>query len=256
MLVESIDAKDACSAGGVISGRVEDRPVSRIKDLPHGSLPLRVVVRKRRLVCTELLCERRSFPQSCAELRPRSRLTGRLRVKVSAAVTTTNRAMSDVAVDYGAGWSTVHRILVTTAAQRLGQARPTALLGIDETRSHSVRWLCKDTTWQRSNPWMTSFVYLDLSRPGGILGLTPGHPGSSVTEWIALHSNEFRAGVQVVAIDPSAPYAAGISTALPNARTEGQNRMIKQIKCVACGFGNQANYQSRIMTCSAATTAA
>ena len=152
VLVESIEAKDGCPSCGVISGRVKDRPGSRIKDLPHGPLPLRVQVRKRRLVCAEQLCERRSFTQSCAELRPRSRLTGRLRVMVSAAITTSNRAMSDVAVDYSVGWATVHRILIATAAQRLGQAIPNAVLGIDETRARSVRWLRKDTQWQRSNP--------------------------------------------------------------------------------------------------------
>ena len=31
-----------------------------------------------------------------------------------------------------------------------------------------------------------------------------------------------------------------------NARTEGYNRVIKQIR-VACGFGNQTNYEGRIM---------
>ena len=32
-----------------------------------------------------------------------------------------------------------------------------------------------------------------------------------------------------------------------NARTEGHNRVIKQIKRAACGFRNQANYERRIM---------
>ena len=144
-------------------------------------------------------------------------MTSRLRVKVSAAVTTHNRAMSDVGVEHDVGWATVHRILVATATT-LGAPTLTTMLGIDETRSRSVRWLCTGTTWSRSNPWMTSFVDLDLSRPGGILGLTAGRSGSSVAEWIALQSNEFRAGIVVVAIDPSAPYAAGIRKALPDAR--------------------------------------
>src|SRR5674476_1319969 len=38
-----------------------------------------------------------------------------------------------------------------------------------------------------------------------------------------------------------------------NARTEGYNRVIKQIKRVACGFRNQDNYERRIMLHSAAT---
>jgi len=41
-----------------------------------------------------------------------------------------------------------------------------------------------------------------------------------------------------------------------NARTEGYNRVIKQIKRVACGFRNQDNYERRIMLHSAALRAA
>jgi len=33
-----------------------------------------------------------------------------------------------------------------------------------------------------------------------------------------------------------------------NARTEGFNRIIKQVKRVACGFRNMDNYRRRIMT--------
>ena len=43
---------------------------------------------------------------------------------------------------------------------------------------------------------------------------------------------------------------------ITNARTEGCNRVIKQIKRVACGFRNQANYERRIMLHSAALRAA
>ena len=39
-----------------------------------------------------------------------------------------------------------------------------------------------------------------------------------VEGWLALRSSDFRTQVQVVAIDPSAPYAAGIPKALPHAR--------------------------------------
>ena len=218
VLVESTETEDGCPTCGVLSGRVKDRPVSRIADLPHGAAALRVRVRKRRLVCAEQLCERQSFTQSCAQLPSRSRLTSRLRVQVSAAVTSSNRAMSDVAAEHGLGWATVHRILVATAVSALGPPALTSMIGIDETRSRSVRWVCTGTTWSRSNPWMTSFVDLDMSRPGGVIGLTPGRSGSSVVDWIALQSTEFRDGIAVVTIDPSAPYAAGIRTALPHAR--------------------------------------
>ena len=43
---------------------------------------------------------------------------------------------------------------------------------------------------------------------------------------------------------------------ITNARTEGSNRTIKQLKRVGCGFANQANYQRRILAYTTARTAA
>ncbi|MGH3672505.1 MAG: transposase, partial [Pseudonocardiaceae bacterium] len=37
-----------------------------------------------------------------------------------------------------------------------------------------------------------------------------------------------------------------LATGLTNARTEGTNRLIKQIKRAACGFKNRANYRRRV----------
>ncbi|MDP9443282.1 MAG: transposase [Actinomycetota bacterium] len=41
-----------------------------------------------------------------------------------------------------------------------------------------------------------------------------------------------------------------------NARTEGYNRVIKQVKRVGCGFRKQTHYQQRIMLHIAVTQAA
>jgi transposase len=161
VLVESVAVEGGCPSCGVMSSRVKDRPTCRLKDLPHGSVPLRLWVCKRRFVCAEQLCSRRSFTEVSDQVPARSRLTTRLRRKVSAAVTATNRAMSEVAADYGVAWWTVHRILAATAVQVLGQAAPTTMIGIDETRARSVRWFHKETGWARSDPWMTSIVNLD-----------------------------------------------------------------------------------------------
>ena len=43
---------------------------------------------------------------------------------------------------------------------------------------------------------------------------------------------------------------------MTNARTEGHNRVIKQIKRVACGFRNQTIYERRIMMHNATRRAA
>jgi transposase len=226
VLVETVAAEGACPDCGVFTGRVQDRPVRRVKDVPHGTLPLRVWVRKRRYRCLEPACPRRTFTEATDELPPRARLTGRLRTEVAGAVTRTNRAVSEVAAEHGIAWGTVHRVLVIAAARRLGQAEPTTRIGIDETRARSVRWLLTEADeatgatpgWRRTDPWMTSIVDLDPAHRGGILGLAPGRTGACVEAWLKLQTPAFRAAVAVVAIDPSAPYAAAIRRALPHAR--------------------------------------
>jgi transposase len=64
---------------------------------------------------------------------------------------------------------------------------------------------------------MTSFVDLDPTHAGGLLGLAPGRSGASVRGWLALQSEQFRAGIGVVAVDPSAPFAAALREAVPHA---------------------------------------
>ncbi len=222
VLVESVAEQGGCPSCGVLSGFIKDRPMSRVKDLPHGPVPLVVWVRKRRFACVEVLCGRRSFTETSAQLPARARVTTRLKVKVCAAVTTTSRAVSEVAKDHGIAWWTGHRILVRAAADVLGQAAPTSMIGIDETRARSVRWVQEGIehklAWRRSDPWMTSIVDLDSGHRGGIIGLAAGRSGACVEGWIALQGSEFGDAVRVVAIDPSAPYASGIRRALPGAR--------------------------------------
>ena len=180
VLVENSAKQGGCPSCGVMSSRIKDRPLCRLKDLPHGSMPLRLWVCKRRFLCTEKLCAGRSFTEVSEQVPARSRLTKRLRAKVSAAVSATNRAMSEVGAEYGVPWWTVHRILVATAVQVLGQAAPTTMIGIDETRARSVRWFLQETGWAGSDPWMTSIVDLDPTHPGGIIGLVPGRSGACV----------------------------------------------------------------------------
>ena len=108
---------------------MKDRPICRLKDLPHGSVPLRLWVCKRRFVSPEELCSCRSFTEV---KRPGPRpvpANDATAQQVSAPVTATNRAMSEVAKDYGVAWWTVHRIPVATAVQVLGLAAPTSMIG-------------------------------------------------------------------------------------------------------------------------------
>lgn len=218
VVVEVADPEGACPRCGVLSARVKERPLVRVKDLPASGQRTELWWRKRRLVCREPVCATVSFTQQSVAVPARARLTERLRAKVAEAIASGNRAVSEVAAEYGIAWTTAHRALVAAAARWLPAPEPTRVLGIDETRARSVRWVLEEAGWKRSDPWMTSFVNADTAVPGRLLGLAPGRSGACVREWLALQSTAFRDGIELVVIDPSAPYASGIRTALPHAR--------------------------------------
>jgi transposase len=215
--IEQRSREGPCPDCGVVAGAVKDRPVMRLKDLPACGQSVELWWRKRRLICAEPLCPRRSFTQASTAVRARGRLTERLREQLAAAIASSNRAVSDVAAEYGVSWPTAHKALIAAAARWLPEPAPTSRLGIDETRFRSVRWILDGITWKRSDPWLTSFVDCSRDGPGSLLGLAPGRTGGCVREWLAEQIEAFRAAIEIVVIDPSAPYASGIRAALPNA---------------------------------------
>jgi transposase len=217
MIIEMRSVEAPCPACGVVTGRVKDRPLRRIKDLPASGQRTELWWRKRRLLCAEERCERRSFTQTSDAILPRARVTERLRGKVAVAIAAGNRAVSEVATEYEISWPTAHKALVAAAARWLPEPALTSRLGIDETRFRSVRWLLDGITWKRSDPWLTSFVDCSRDGPGSLLGLAPGRTGGCVRDWLGEQSDTFRRTVEIVVIDPSAPYASGIRAALPDA---------------------------------------
>jgi transposase len=218
LIIERAAREGPCPACGVFSSTVKDRPLMRLKDLPASGQAVELWWRKRRLVCAEQLCPRRSFTQTAAAVRPRGRVTERLRDKVAESIAGSNRSVADVATEYGVSWPTAHRALVAAAARWLPEPEPARVLGIDETRFRSIRWILDGITWRRSDPWLTSFVDCTPGGPGSLLGLTPGRTGGCVRDWLGEQSDAFRQAIELVVIDPSAPYASGIRAALPTAR--------------------------------------
>jgi transposase len=217
MIIEQAAREGPCPACGVLTATVKERPMMRLKDLPASGQTVQLWWRKRRLICAETLCPQQTFTQAAAAVRPRGRVTERLREKVATAIASSNRAVADVAREYGVSWPTAHQALVSQAARWLPVPEPTTRLGIDETRFRSVRWILDGITWRRSDPWLTSFVDCSRDGPGSLLGLAPGRTGACVKDWLAEQNEAFRRKIEIVVIDPSAPYASGIRAALPQA---------------------------------------
>ena len=84
----------------------------RLKDLPVSGQTVELWWRKRRLICGEGLCPQKTFTQVSAAVRPRARVTERLRERVAQAIASGNRAVSEVAGEYAVSWPTAHKALV------------------------------------------------------------------------------------------------------------------------------------------------
>ena len=129
VIIEQTAREGPCPECGVFSGTVKDRPWMRLKDLPLSGQSVQLWWRKRRLICDEALCPRRSFTQVSAAVRPRARITERLRQQVAMAIASGNRAVSEVAGEYGVSWPTAHKALVVAATKWLPGPPPTSRLG-------------------------------------------------------------------------------------------------------------------------------
>jgi transposase len=218
-VVTAEETAAACPSCGVLSTSVKARVITSPKDIPYGLGRILVRWHKTRWRCRDDYCDRGSFAEAIAQVPARSRTTVRLRTAIGAAIGDAARSVSEVADSHGVSWPTAHRAFVAHAEALLAEPQPTPLLGIDETRRGKPRWQrCSETgRWVRVDPWDTGFV--DLAGEQGLLGQREGRTSAAVIDWLSKRSDEFRAGVQFVAIDPAAVYASAIRTPglLPNA---------------------------------------
>ena len=111
VIIEQAAREGPCPECGVVSGTVKDRPWMRLKDLPVSGQIVELLWRKRRLICGEGLCPQKTFTQVSAAVRPRARVTERLRERVAQAIASGNRAVSEVAGEYRVSWPTAHKAL-------------------------------------------------------------------------------------------------------------------------------------------------
>ncbi|MEE6280696.1 ISL3 family transposase [Georgenia sp. MJ170] len=85
----------------------------------------------------------------------------------------------------------------------------------DQQRYRSVRWFRDEAGgWRRFEPWMTTLV--DITT-GQVLGIVDGRGPAVVGRWLADRCQQWREGVEVVAIDPSAAFRKAVRNHLPRA---------------------------------------
>lgn len=214
VLMESI-APPGCPSCGVVATRVHGRREQVVRDVPVAG-PVRVVWVKRRWVCGEALCARRTFWERSVQVPSRARSTVRLKDTLVAAVIGSGRSARETAGAHGVSWWLV-QAAINSVAVLLASVDEVAVrrLGIDEHRYRSVRWFRDEHGgWRRFEPWMTTFVDLDT---GAVLGVVDGRDSAGVGDWLKARDGDWRDRVEVVAIDPSAAFRKAIAAHLPAA---------------------------------------
>jgi transposase len=205
----------ACPACGTISTSVRQRRITRPKDLPYGEAPLEVRWHKRQYRCVEPWCARKAFTEQIDELPAGARITGRCR-RAAATAIGSGRSVSAVCAELPLSWPIAHAAYVAHADALLLEPAPPRVLGIDETRRGRPRWVRDEHgNWQRLERFETNFV--DLSGTGGLLGQVAGRTSAAMMAWLNQRGDEWKAQVQVVAIDPCAAYRSAVQQALPHA---------------------------------------
>ena len=200
VVVETIDPTRGCPDCGVV-GQVKQRPVVRVRDATSAGRRAIVRWRKRRWACLEPTCERGSWTEQHEEVGVRRRTTQRCREQVAKAVTR-GRSVAEAADEVGLGWRAAMGA-VAEHATIPDRFRPVRRLGVDETVS------------RRRRRFVTHLVDLD---DGTVITTVEGRSAVVLLQALAAQGEQWRAGVEQVAIDPFTPYAKAVRHLLPHAR--------------------------------------
>jgi len=178
---------------------------ARPRDIPLAGRPNVLAWTKRRWACGNTACARASSTESVPQIPPRTRLTGRLRSAVGAAVADGGRTVIQAARDHEVFWPVAHASFAQHAAAAVpAETPPVERLGIDEIRRGKPRFRRVFTqggdAWEvTADRWHVGFC--DLSGGAGLLGQAEGRTAATASAWLDAQSSAWRAGVRVVAID-------------------------------------------------------
>lgn len=230
-----------CPSCAQLSSRPKQQVTTRPRDLPHGGRGVRLLWHKRRWLCANAECGKRSFTESVPQVPSRARLTSRLRAQAGAAVCDRGATVSQAARDHGLSWPTVMDAVSAHAMAVLpDETDPVQVLGIDETRRGRPRFHVNPDTreWEMVvDRWHVSFV--DIGAGQGLLGQAEGRTKSTVVDWLQARGQARCEQVRYVAIDMCSVFAAGIALALPNATlvvdhfhvVQLANQAIDEVRC-------------------------
>ena len=215
LLVETTEPVTGCGGCGVVA-TLHDRKPRWVRDLPAGGRPVRLVWFKRVWRCQEPLCSTRTWSETSPEIAPRAVLTERARAECARRVGQDATDVARVAFDLGVSWPTAMRAVREHGKRILASDRPAdtpvQVLGLDETA------FLKATATSHTQ-YVTGMVDVRPAAggPARLIDVVEGRSGQVVTDWLAERGTDWKAGVQVAAMDPFRGYERALSAGLPEA---------------------------------------
>jgi hypothetical protein len=117
------------------------RVIARPRDVCRGMDPVVVCWVKRRWACEEVQCPRQTFTESVPHLRPRCRITTRLREQAGAEVAGRGSPWPRRPRHAGVSWPVAHEAFAAAADPVLDKPHaPVTHLGVDEHRRSRPQW--------------------------------------------------------------------------------------------------------------------
>jgi len=179
------------------------------RDLPPGDRKILARWRKPRLKCGNSECPRTTFTGSLSAVRPRGRLTRRLRTRIGQAAGDDLMPAAAAARRYGVCDRTAAAAFTEYADAQLADLRehqePVEAAGIDEFR-RGIPGPARGDGDPRSQ-WFTHLVDLN---DGGTLGLAQERTGAAGKTLVKDHEGTLR----YLAMDLSAPYRSAVPAAV------------------------------------------
>ena len=216
--VESCDPVAGCPGCGVIAAG-HGRIVTSMIDAPWADRPVRIRWRKRRWICREEACPVVTFvEQDPAVCPPRGLLTMRALRWAVGQLRREHATIAGLARRLGVGWATLWRAVKPELECLAGD--PTRFAGVTSLGVDEHIWHHGDVR-ERGPKELTGMVDLTRDQAGRVharlLDLVPGRSKKAYTDWLLDRGVDFRARIEVAALDPFGGYKSAIDAELADA---------------------------------------
>jgi transposase len=216
-----IEGPGRCPGCGLV-GTYRDTIERCVTDVPVVGYPLELRVRVPRYRCVHDGCDREVFAHDSSRLaRPGASTTRRCAQYILRRLALDKATVSAVARELGRSWDTVNNIAVEATRELLLCAGPARLDGVRVIGVDEHKW--SHVLGADADGFVT--VITDLTPvlagqgPARLLDMVAGRSAAAMTGWLAERSPEFRAAVEIVAMDGFGGYKTAATTALPEAVT-------------------------------------